>query len=89
MLVAFACALLALDAAGPWFLSLQAKFALRKAQDVERLLAARSILDDPLSAWRNVAGLALTTLISVIAAAGLSLADLASGSQSLVTSCSS
>ena len=78
--VAFGCGILALDTVGPWYLALRAKFALRRAQNVERILAARAILDDPLSAWRNVAGLALTTFISVIAAAGLGIVDLASGS---------
>ena len=75
--VAFGCGILALDAIGPWYLAQRAKSAWRKADNVERLLASRTILEDPLSAWRNVSGLALTTFISVIAAAGLAVVDMA------------
>ena len=80
LFVAFGCGILALDAMGPWYLAQRAKLAWRKAADVERILAARAVLEDPLTAWRNVAGLALTTFISVIAAAGLGVADVAGGS---------
>lgn len=54
-----------------------ARMALKRADDIEAMLAARTILDDTLAAWRNVSGLALTTFISVVAAAGLGLVDLA------------
>ena len=77
LFVGFGCGVLALDAVGPAYLALRARMALNRADDIESMLAARTILDDTLAAWRNVSGLALTTFISVIAAAGLGLVDLA------------
>jgi len=77
--VAFGCGLLALDAIGPWFIGWRARVAVRKAEDVEQLLAARMTLDDPFAAWRQVSGLAVTTFVGVIAAAGLGIVSIASG----------
>jgi len=79
LFVGFGCGILALDAVGPAYLALRARFSLSRADDVEKMLAARSILDDPTTAWRNVSGLALATFISVIAAAGLGLLDMLNG----------
>jgi len=76
--VAFGCGLLALDAVGPWYVGWRARIAVRRADDVERLLAARMVLEDPLAAWRQVSGLAVTTFVGVIAGAGLGLINLGS-----------
>jgi len=76
LFIAFGCGIFALDAIGPAYLALRARISLARAGDVERVLAARTILDDPLTAWRNVSGLALATFVSVIAAAGLGMVDL-------------
>jgi hypothetical protein len=81
LFVGFGCATLALDAIGPAYLTLRARISLARADDVERMLAARTILHDPLAAWRNVSGLALATFIAVIAAAGLGLVDLVNVNQ--------
>ena len=79
LITAFACGLLALDAIGPWYLGKRARGAARRAKNVERLLAARMTLEDPLTAWRQVSGLAVTTFVGVIAGAGLGLLNMASG----------
>ena len=73
LVLVFGCGLLALDAIGPWYLRVRARGSARKAKTVERLLAARMTLDDPLSAWRQVSGLAVTTFVGVVAGAGLGL----------------
>jgi len=81
LFVALGCGLLALDAIGPWYVGLRAKIAARRAADVEQLLAARMVLDDPLAAWRQVSGLAVTTFVGVIAGAGLGVMSLAASSE--------
>ncbi|QAY63567.1 permease [Xylanimonas allomyrinae] len=70
---AFGCALLALDAVGPWYVRVRARRLHRRAGDVPRLLAARMILEDPKAAWRQVAGASVTTFVGVVAGAGLAL----------------
>jgi hypothetical protein len=78
---AFGCALLALDAVGPWYVRVRARRLHQRATDVPRLRAARMILEDPTAAWRQVAGVSVTTFVGVIAGAGLSLAQLGGSSQ--------
>ena len=80
LFVGFGCGLLALDAVGPAYLALRARLSLARAHNVERMLAARTILDDPATAWRHVSGLALATFVSVIAAAGLGVVDMVQNS---------
>lgn len=70
----FGLGLLALDAVGPWYVRVRARKLHRKADDVARLLAARMILEDPRSAWRQVAGVSVTTFIGVIAGAAFAMA---------------
>ncbi|GAB2470500.1 FtsX-like permease family protein [Xylanimonas ulmi] len=72
---AFACGLLALDAVGPWYVRVRARRLHRHARDVPRLLAARIVLEDPKAAWRQVAGISVTTFVGVVAGAGLALAQ--------------
>ncbi|QAY71711.1 FtsX-like permease family protein [Xylanimonas protaetiae] len=72
---AFGLALLALDAVGPWYVRVRATRLHRRADGVASLLASRMILEDPKAAWRQVAGIAVTTFVGVVAGAGLSFAS--------------
>ena len=74
---AFAGGLLALDVVGPWYVRVRARRLHRKAGDVPRLLAARMILEDPKGAWRQVAGVSVTTFVGVVAGSAFALASLA------------
>ncbi|GHD07991.1 hypothetical protein GCM10008096_19360 [Zhihengliuella salsuginis] len=77
---AFGAGLLALDLIGPWVLRVAARVQHRRAKDVESLVAARTILDDPKAVWRQVGGVAVTSFVGVFAAAGLAFSQaMASG----------
>lgn len=54
----------ALNALGPWTLSLLGKALLRRASTPARLLAARRLLDDPRATWRVVGGLGLAGFVA-------------------------
>jgi hypothetical protein len=79
--LAFAGGLFALDIIGPWVVKVRALFLLNRADNVERLVAARMILDDPKAAWRQVGGVAVTTFVGVIAGAGLAISNMAANTQ--------
>ena len=64
-----------LNLIGPWVLGLQAKWRLRRARTPEQLLSARSVLDAPKAAWRQVSAVAMTSFIAVVAGAGVALMD--------------
>ncbi|WP_425956056.1 FtsX-like permease family protein [Xylanimonas sp. McL0601] len=70
---AFGLSLLALDAVGPWYVRVRARRLHKRADGVARLLASRMILEDPKAAWRQVAGVSVTTFVGVVAGAGLAL----------------
>ncbi|PFG41952.1 FtsX-like permease family protein [Isoptericola jiangsuensis] len=72
---AFGGMLLALNLAGPWWVAARARRSLRRADDVPRLLAARRVLDDPRTAWRQVSGLAMTSFVGVFGGVGLALSN--------------
>ncbi|WP_345711612.1 permease, partial [Kineococcus glutinatus] len=63
-----------LSLVGPFAVALLARRSLRRADTPQRLLAARSVLDDPRAAWRQVAGVAMTSFVGVVAGVGLALA---------------
>ena len=69
----FGIALAVLNVVGPWVLKFQASRRLRRADGPARLLAARSVLDSPKAAWRQVSGVAMTSFIAVFAGTGVSL----------------
>lgn len=69
----FAAALFVLNLIGPWVLSVRSRRQMRKGQSPERLLAARTVLDDPKAAWRQVSGVAMTSFIAVFAGTGVAL----------------
>lgn len=66
-----------LNLVGPWVLRLVATGQARRARTAPRLLAARSILESPKAAWRQVSGVAMTSFMAVFAGIGVSLLDAA------------
>ena len=56
-----------LNLVGPWILWLIAVIQVRLARTARRLLAARSILESPKAAWRQVSGVAMTSFMAVFA----------------------
>jgi hypothetical protein len=53
----------------------------KRASTPERLLAARSILESPKAAWRQVSGVAMTSFVAVVAGTGVALMDAAGGAE--------
>jgi hypothetical protein len=76
----FGGSLAVLNLVGPWLLGVFGRRQARKAATPARLLAARSILESPKAAWRQVSGVAMTSFMAVFAGTGLALAELGSGS---------
>ncbi|MDN3904160.1 FtsX-like permease family protein [Arthrobacter sp. YD2] len=75
----FAAGMSVLNLAGPWLVARSATRRLRRAQTPEDLLAARTVLDSPKAAWRQVSALALVCFTAVVAG---SAAAAVQGSQS-------
>lgn len=69
----FGGALAVLNLVGPWVLRKLATRQARLAQTAARLLAARSILESPAAAWRQVSGVAMTSFMAVVAGVGVAL----------------
>lgn len=87
VLVVFFCAgvgacLAVLAVVGPFVVGLAARRRLRRADTSARLLAARILLDAPRAAWRQVAGVAMTSFVAVFTGVGLAVAQAADGSAS-------
>jgi hypothetical protein len=61
-----------LNLVGPWILRLIAVIQVRLARTARRLLAARSILESPKAAWRQVSGVAMTSFMAVFAGVAVS-----------------
>ncbi|QKG21520.1 FtsX-like permease family protein [Actinomadura verrucosospora] len=64
MLVFLMLAFLAINLAGPWVVALIGRITVGLARGPARLLAGRRLMDDPRSAWRTVAGVALTGFVA-------------------------
>ncbi|PYI69484.1 permease [Arthrobacter livingstonensis] len=73
LLAAFAGGLALLNLMGPYVLKWFAGRQVRRAATAVRLLAARTILESPKAAWRQVSGLAMTSFIAVVAGTGLAV----------------
>ncbi|GAA1441291.1 FtsX-like permease family protein [Leifsonia poae] len=71
--VGFGGTVAVLNLMGPWVLRLAASGQAKRAKTVTRLLAARSILESPKAAWRQVAGVAMTSFMAVFAGVGVAL----------------
>ncbi|MET4004093.1 hypothetical protein ABIB48_002831 [Arthrobacter sp. UYCu511] len=69
----FAGGLAVLNLMGPFVLKWLAGIGLRRAQTPVKLLAARTVLESPKAAWRQVSSLSMTSFIAVIAGTGLAL----------------
>ncbi|GAA1181596.1 hypothetical protein GCM10009584_24640 [Ornithinimicrobium humiphilum] len=84
ILVVFAMGMAVLGVVGPWVLRVLARSWLRRGgsgpRAVTRLLAARTVLDDPKAVWRQVSGVAMVSFTSVVVGVGLALTDAASAS---------
>lgn len=76
----FGIAMLVLNLLGPWLVGVQARIQVRRAASPARLIAARTVLESPKAAWRQVGGVALVTFVGVIAGVASALLDTA-GSQ--------
>lgn len=68
-----ALAMAVLNLLGPPVLTLLGRVALRRVRGRhpgERLLAVRSLLDDPRAAWRQVSGVAMVSFVAVVVGSG-------------------
>ncbi|MGV9192767.1 FtsX-like permease family protein [Microbacterium sp. MC2] len=72
---AFAIAFAVLNVIGPWVLRLQARLRLRRARRADQLLSARTVLEAPKAAWRQVSGIAMASFIAVFAGTAVALLD--------------
>ncbi|MCD5345767.1 FtsX-like permease family protein [Agromyces sp. S2-1-8] len=73
----FGGTLAVLNLVGPWVIRLVAKGQARRAKRPAQLLAARTVLESPKAAWRQVSGVAMTSFMAVFAGVGLAIVDLA------------
>jgi len=80
LVVGFGGTVAVLNLIGPWVLRLVASAQARRARTARRLLAARSILESPKAAWRQVSGVAMTSFVAVVAGVGIAVMDAAGGS---------
>ncbi|GAA3945420.1 permease [Microbacterium soli] len=74
----FAGTMAVLNLVGPWVLKVGAGMQVTRAATAQRLLAARTVLDNPRAAWRQVGGVAMTSFMAVFAGTGVSLMNVAS-----------
>ncbi|GAA3648930.1 FtsX-like permease family protein [Microbacterium marinilacus] len=70
----FAVGIAVLGLIGPWAIGVFARVQARRAPDAARLIAARTVLESPKAAWRQVGGVAMTTFVSVVGGSGMALA---------------
>lgn len=71
--VGFGGTVAVLNLVGPWVIRLVASGQAKRAKTVKKLLAARSILESPKAAWRQVSGVAMTSFMAVFAGIGVAL----------------
>lgn len=73
LVLGFGGTLAVLNLIGPWVIRLVARGQARRAKTPQRLLAARTVLESPKAAWRQVGGVAMTSFMAVFAGAGISV----------------
>ena len=88
--LAFGGTIAVLNLVGPWVIRLVASGQAKRAKTPARLLAARTVLESPKGAWRQVGGVAMTSFMAVFAGAGVAVlgvmgAEADAESQLLVT----
>lgn len=71
----FGASLAVLNLVGPWAIRLVAKGQAKRAKTPGRLLAARTVLESPKGAWRQVGGVAMTSFMAVFAGTGVAVLD--------------
>lgn len=71
----FGASLAVLNLVGPWAIRLVAKGQAKRAKSPGRLLAARTVLESPKGAWRQVGGVAMTSFMAVFAGTGVAVLD--------------
>jgi len=71
----FGASLAVLNLVGPWVIRLVAKGQAKRAKTPGRLLAARTVLESPKGAWRQVGGVAMTSFMAVFAGTGVAVLD--------------
>jgi hypothetical protein len=76
---AFGGTLAVLNLVGPWVIRLVAQRQARRAARPAKLVAARTVLESPKAAWRQVSGVAMTSFMAVFAGVGVALIDLTAG----------
>jgi hypothetical protein len=69
----FGGTLAVLNLVGPWVIRLAAAGQAKRAKTPARLLAARTVLESPKAAWRQVGGIAMTSFMAVFAGAGVAV----------------
>ncbi|WP_344336525.1 ABC transporter permease [Brevibacterium salitolerans] len=67
--------LLVIDILGVLLVRLIAHIGAQRAKTPDRLIAARSVQDDPKQYWRRVSGLAMTAFIAVFAGTGVAIVN--------------
>lgn len=72
---AFGGTIAVLNLMGPWILRLVASAQVRRAKMSARLIAARTVLESPKAAWRQVSGVAMTSFMAVFAGSGVAVLD--------------
>jgi hypothetical protein len=78
--LAFGGTLAVLNLVGPWVLRLVASGQAKRAKTPARLIAARTVLESPKAAWRQVSGVAMTSFMAVFAGSGVAVLDAMSAS---------
>ncbi|HEY6799093.1 MAG TPA: FtsX-like permease family protein [Agromyces sp.] len=71
--LAFGGALAVQNLVGPWVIRLVAQGQVKRAKAPARLLAARTVLESPKAAWRQVSGVAMTSFMAVFAGSGIAV----------------
>ncbi|MEV1128993.1 FtsX-like permease family protein [Agromyces sp. NPDC049794] len=71
--LAFGGALAVQNLVGPWVIRLVAQAQARSARTPAKLLAARTVLESPKAAWRQVSGVAMTSFMAVFAGSGIAV----------------
>jgi hypothetical protein len=71
--LAFGGALAVQNLVGPWVIRLVAQAQAKSAKTPAKLLAARTVLESPKAAWRQVSGVAMTSFMAVFAGSGVAV----------------
>jgi len=67
----FGAGMAVLNLIGPWLIGVFAKSQVKRAKTAARLIAARTVLESPKAAWRQVGGVAMTSFVAVVAGSAL------------------